>query len=74
MLFIAGVHDPLMPLLDVDGNVKVPPLHIAEICVNEGTVGANPVPTTATFIVLAPPPVTGMFPLYDCAAVGENFT
>jgi len=63
VLLIAGVHVPLMPLVDVDGNVKVPPLQMAETCVNVGTVGANPVPTTATFIVLAPPPVTGMFPL-----------
>ena len=33
-----------------------------------------PVPDAATFMASAPPPDTGMFPLYVCAATGVNFT
>ena len=48
VLFIAGLQVPLMPLLDVVGKIKVPPLHIADTCVKVGTVGW----VTVTVIVL----------------------
>ena len=35
---------------------------------------AIPVPLAAAFTVVAPPPETAILPLYDCAAVGVNFT
>jgi hypothetical protein len=51
VLLIEGNHVPVMPLLDVLGNVNVPPLHMAEICVNVGvTIGF----TVTTKFVLHP--------------------
>ena len=40
----------------------------------ETVVASTPVPDAATEIPGAPPPETGIFPVYDCASVGENFT
>ena len=37
-------------------------------------VALTPAPDAATFIEVAPPPDTGIFPLYDCTATGVNFT
>ena len=36
MLLIAGLRVPDIPLLETAGNVKVPPTHILETCVNVG--------------------------------------
>ena len=38
VLLIAGLHVPLMPLFDVAGSVKVPPVQIAGTCVKVGVV------------------------------------
>lgn len=38
MLLIAGLHVPLIPLVEVVGNVNDPPAQIAGTCVNAGTV------------------------------------
>ena len=35
---MAGLHVPLMPLLEVAGSVKVPPAQIAGTCVKVGIV------------------------------------
>jgi hypothetical protein len=40
VLLMAGLHVPVIPLLDVVGNAdKLPPVQIAGTCVNEGTIG-----------------------------------
>ena len=37
---MAGLHVPVIPLLDVVGKGdNVPPVHIAGTCVNNGTIG-----------------------------------
>ncbi len=38
VLFIAGLHVPVIPLFDVAGNVNVPPWQIAATCVNDGVM------------------------------------
>ena len=40
VLLMAGLHVPVMPLLDVVGKAdNDPPVHIAGTCVNDGTIG-----------------------------------
>ena len=39
VLLIDGDQVPVIPLVDVAGNVNVPPLQIAGICVNTGVTG-----------------------------------
>jgi hypothetical protein len=49
VLLIAGNHVPVIPLVDVMGNVKEPPTHIDATCVKAGTVGLL---FTSTVIVM----------------------
>ena len=48
VLLRAGLHVPVMPLVDVDGNVKLPPEQMAGTCVNVGVI----FPLTVTVIVV----------------------
>jgi hypothetical protein len=63
VLLTAGAQVPAMAFVEVVGNEKLPPLHIAEMELNVGVVEANPVPLAATVIDVAPPPETGIEPL-----------
>ena len=38
VLLIAGDHVPVIPFVEVVGNVNVPPLQIAATCVNVGVI------------------------------------
>ena len=74
LLLMAGVQEPAMPLFEVVGKVKLPPIHMGAMAVKVGVTPVEPAPVAATLMLGAPPPDTGIFPLYACAAVGENFT
>ena len=74
VLFTSGVHVPAIELLEVAGKVKVFPLQIGAMGLNVGVVDATPVPLAATVMAGAPPPETGISPLYASAKVGENCT
>jgi len=56
VLLIAGAHVPVTPFVDVVGKLKLPPLQIAEICVNVGTVLGLTV-TASEAVVAQPVPV-----------------
>ena len=63
ILFNAGDHVPVIPLLDVVGNAdKLPPLHIAATCVKVGVTFAFTVPDAATFCVVPPVDATVILP------------
>ena len=74
VLLTAGNHVPAIELLDVAGKVNAFPLQIGAIGLNVGVVDAKPVPLAATVNAVAPPPETGIDPLYAVVDVGENFT
>jgi hypothetical protein len=74
VLFTAGVHVPFIEFVDVVGKFNALPLHIGAIGVNVGVVDATPVPVAVTVMAAAPPPETGISPLYASAKVGENCT
>ena len=74
VLFTAGDHVPEIEFVDVAGNVNTSPLQIGAIGLNVGVVDAKPVPLAATVNDVAPPPETGIDPVYAVADVGENFT
>jgi len=59
VLFIAGLHVPEMPFVDVVGNVKLPPLHI-------GAMGANCVVTDGVTVTVR------VAAAAHCPAVGVN--
>jgi hypothetical protein len=56
---------------------KVAELDVMFAEVGEVTVGTTepePLPVTGTLMLLAPPPPTTIFPLYEATVVGENLT
>jgi hypothetical protein len=74
VLLTAGNHVPEIELVDVVGKVNAFPRQIGAMALNVGVVDAIPVPLAATVIAVAPPPETGISPLYASAKVGENCT
>ncbi len=58
VLFIAGVHVPVIPLIEVVGNVKVPPLHIGAMALNDGVI--NGFTVTIILKVVAHCPAAGV--------------
>ena len=57
-MFIPGLQAPVIPLLEVVGNVKLPPLHIAGIGVKVGVTGWLTV--TVRVVVVAHCPAAGV--------------
>ena len=70
-------YDGVPPLVGVAVKVTKVPAQIvfrgaSDTMVTLAGASALPVPVAATLIAEAPPPLTGIFPSYACAAVGEN--
>ena len=74
VLLMAGDQVPVIPSVELEGSTTLPPVQTAGICVKDGVTGLTPEPEAATDTAAAPPPVTGIFPSYDWAAVGVNTT
>jgi hypothetical protein len=54
VLFIAGDHVPVIPLVEVVGSVNVPPTQIAAIGVNVGVVDGLTVTLNVTVVAHCP--------------------